>query len=107
MIKTITEWDFVNSFDQANRSENFSVAGRKALFNWFTELEEDCGMESQMELDPIAVCCEFSEYGDITELKEDYPVPEDCEDDDEALEHFREETLVIELDNGGLIIQQY
>ena len=101
MIKTITEWDFVNAFDQMNRSENFSVAGRKALFELFEEVSPD------MELDPIAVCCDFSEYADINELKQDYPVPEDCEDDDEALEHFREETLVIELDNGGLIIQAY
>ena len=105
MKTTITEWDFINAFDQANRSENFSVAGRKALFSWFTELEADCGVE--MELDPIAVCCEYSEYVDINELKQDYPVPEDCEDDDEALEHFREETFVIELANGGLIIQSY
>ena len=105
MKSTITEWDFVNAFDKMDRSENFSVAGRKALFNWFTELEADCGVE--MELDPIAVCCEYSEYADINELKNDYQVPEDCEDDDEALEHFREETFVIELDNGGLIIQAY
>lgn len=107
MIKTITEWDFVKSFDDVNRSSNFSVAGRKALFNWFTELEEDCGMENQMELDPIAVCCEYSEYADINELKQDYSVPEDCEDDDEALDYFRNETIVLELDNGGLIIQSY
>ena len=101
MKSTITEWDFVNAFDQMNRSENFSVAGRKALFELLEEISPD------MELDPIAVCCEFSEYADINELKQDYPVPEDCEDDDEALEHFRDETLVIELDNGGLIIQAY
>ena len=107
MIRTITEFDFVKSFDDVNRSENFTIAGRKALFNWFTELEEDCGMENQMELDPIAVCCEFAEYADINELKDDYPVPEDCEDDDEALEYFRNETIVLELANGGLIIQSY
>ena len=101
MIKTITEWDFVNAFDQMNRSENFSVAGRKALFNFLEEVSPG------MELDPIAICSEFSEYDDINELKGDYAVPEDCEDDDDALNHFREETLVLELGNGGLIIQAY
>ena len=105
MKTIITEWDFINAFDKMDRSENFSVAGRKALFSWFTELEADSGVE--MELDPIAVCCEYSEYADINELKQDYAVPEDCEDDDEALEYFREQTMVIELDNGGLIIQAY
>ena len=107
MIKTITEWDFINSFDKIDRSENFSVAGRKALFNWFTELEEDSGMAYQMELDPIAVCCEYSEYADVNELKGDYQVPEEYEDDDEVLEYFRNETIVLELANGGLIIQSY
>ena len=101
MIKTITQRDFVNAFDQMNRSENFSVAGRKALFDFFE------GVSPDMELEPIAVCCEFSEYEDLNELKSDYSVPEDCEDDDDVLNYFREETLVLELDNGGLVIQAY
>ena len=54
MIKTITEFDFIKSFDDCNRSENFSVAGRRALFEMLEELSPD------MELDPIAVCCDFS-----------------------------------------------
>ena len=44
---------------------------------------------------------------DINELKNDYSVPEDCEDDDEALDYFRDETMVLELGNGGLVIQKY
>jgi len=101
MIKTITEWDFINSFDEMNRSENFSVAGRKALFEMFEELSPD------MELDPIAVCCDFSEYKDLEELKNDYSYDEDLEDDDDILDYYREQTMVLELANGGLVIQAY
>tara|TARA_B100002019_G_scaffold199929_1_gene173267 strand:+ start:3746 stop:4051 length:306 start_codon:yes stop_codon:yes gene_type:complete len=101
MIKTITEWDFINSFDEMNRSENFSVAGRKALFEMFEELSPD------MELDPIAVCCDFSEYKDLEELKNDYSYDEDLEDDDDILNYYREQTMVLELANGGLVIQAY
>ena len=101
MIKTITEWDFVNSFDQANRSSNFTVAGRKALFEMLEELSPD------MELDPIAVCCDFSEYKDLEELKQDYAYDEDLEEDDEILDYYRDQTLVLELANGGLVIQAY
>ena len=103
MIKTITEWDFVKSFDDVNRARNFSVAGRKALFEMFEELSPD------MELDPIAVCCEFTEYGSLEEWKQDYgyePYDED-EDDEDALQYLRDQTLVLELANGGLVIQAY
>ena len=81
MIKTITEWDFINSFDQVNRATNFSVAGRKALFEMFEEVNPD------MELDPIAICCDFTEYASLEEWKQDYgyePYDED-EDDDDAV----------------------
>lgn len=101
MIKTITEWDFVNSFDEMNRSENFSVAGRKALFELLEEVNPDS------ELDVIAICVEFSEYKDLEELKNDYPYDEDLEDDDDILNYYREKTMVLELANGGLVIQAY
>ena len=66
MIRTITEFDFVKSFDDVNRSSNFTIAGRKALFNHFEEMNPD------MELDPIAVCCEYTEYASLEEWKQDY-----------------------------------
>ena len=105
MIQTITEWDFVKSFDDVNRATNFTVAGRKALFEMLEELSPD------MELDPIAICCEFTEYSSLQEWKQDYgydPVTdEEDEDDDYALDYLRDQTMVLELDNGGLIIQAY
>ena len=103
MIKTITEWDFVKSFDDVNRSNNFSVAGRKALFEMLEEINPD------MELDPIAICCDFTEYESLEEWKQDYgytPYDED-EDDEDALQYLRDQTLVLELANGGIIIQAY
>lgn len=103
MIQTITEWDFVKSFDDVNRATNFTVAGRKALFEMFEELAPD------MELDPIAVCCEYTEYASLEEWKQDYEyVAEDeDEEDDYALDYLRDQTIVLELGNGGIIIQAY
>ena len=103
MIKTITEFDFVNSFDDVNRSNNFTVAGRKALFEMLEELSPD------MELDPIAICCEFTEYASLEEWKQDYEyVAEDeDEEDDYALDYLKDQTMVLELANGGIIIQAY
>jgi len=103
MIQTITEWDFVKSFDDVNRATNFTVAGRKALFEMFEELAPD------MELDPVAVCCEYTEYASLEEWKQDYEyVAEDeDEEDDYALDYLRDQTIVLELANGGIIIQAY
>ena len=103
MIRTITEFDFVKSFDDVNRSSNFTIAGRKALFNHFEEMNPD------MELGPIAVCCEYTEYASLEEWKQDYgyePYDED-EDDEDALDFLIDQTMVLQLDNGGIIIQAY
>ncbi len=101
MIQTISVNDFINSFDRVGRSANFSTAGLTAIFDLLEEVSPDA------ELDPIAVCCDFSEYKDLEELKQDYAYDEDLEEDDEILNYYREETIVIELGNGGLVIQAY
>ena len=101
MIQTITVTDFINAFDRAGRSSNFSTAGLTAIFDLLEDVNPD------MELDPIAICCEFSEYKDLEELKQDYAYDEDLEEDDEILDYYRDQTLVIQLANGGLVIQAY
>jgi len=60
MKRNVNEYDFVRSFDEMNRGDNFSRAGRFALFEYLTDLEDDCGIE--FELDVIGLCCDFSEY---------------------------------------------
>ena len=103
MISTITEYDFINAFDQKNRSANFSVEGRRALFDFL----EEC--DPNMELDVIGICCDFSEYASLEELKEEYShsIPDGLEDDEDVLEHFQDETLVLKLRTGGLVIQSF
>ena len=66
-------------------------------------------LSPEMELDPIAVCCEFTEYASLEEWKQDYEyVAEDeDEEDDYALDYLRDQTMVLELANGGIIIQAY
>ena len=60
IMKSAVSWyDFDDAFSM-NRSDSFSYHGRKALFEYLEQLEEDCDME--IELDVIALCCEYSEY---------------------------------------------
>lgn len=104
MYQTISQWDFVRAFTEMNRETNFSEEGRLALFDFLEEVNPDS------ELDVIAICCDFTEYSNLNELKQEYShllEDEDLSDDDEVLEFFRDETVVIELSNGGIIIQQF
>ena len=67
MYMKIDEQDFVNAFDRMNRSENFSLIGRRMLFQHLTDVEDDVGEE--MELDVISLCCAFTEYQSIDEYR--------------------------------------
>jgi len=104
MYQTISQWDFVRAFTEMKRENNFSQEGRIALFDFLEEVNPDS------ELDVIAICCDFTEYSNLNELKEEYShllEDEEFEDDDEVLDFFRDETVVLELSNGGVIIQQF
>lgn len=41
------------------RPDNFSYTGLETLFDYLTELEDD--IDEELELDVIAICCDFSE----------------------------------------------
>ena len=95
LYQTITETDFINSF-QSLRPNNFSREGLEALYNHFWDLSED----QNIELDVIAICCEYSEYENFKEIKKDYPQVEDHE-------YLSELTPIIRAKNGNWIIQNF
>ena len=111
MKNTVTKGQFVDAFRDYGREDQFSYDALCALFDYLEDFEEQTGEE--IELDPIAVCCEFSEYGSALECVEDCgygfePDPEDDEEDQEdaALEYLRENTMVIKF-SWGIIIQDF
>ena len=97
MKKTISKSEFIKEFDEHNRGDNFSIQGREALFNYLESLEEDTG--SEIELDIIAICCEYSEYDNFEELKKDYDI--------EDMKELEENTSVIIINSDSFIIQCY
>jgi len=100
MKQSISFSQFTDDFN-ACRPDNFSYSGLRALYDYFIELEDDCGIE--IEFDVIAICCEYSEYESIQEVAEYYDIQGD---DEEILDHLRDHTQVIEF-NGGLILADY
>jgi hypothetical protein len=58
MKTTVSVYDFHREFASI-RPNNFTRAGLNILFDYFDEYEQDTGEE--MELDVIAICCDFTE----------------------------------------------
>ena len=58
MKTTVSIYDFRDAFIKV-RQDNFSYEALGHLFEYLERMEEDTGEE--MELDVIAICCEFSE----------------------------------------------
>ena len=101
MKQNINEYDFRRAFETM-RPDSFSYEGQGALFESFEQLEEDTG--SEIELDVVAICCDFAEYT-LDELNSEYDL--DLEDIDEAIEHFNDLTYVIPVNDETLILQAF
>jgi hypothetical protein len=97
IIQRNTQDQFINEFE-AIRPNNFSIVGLCALYEWLEDMAEDDN--KPYELDVIAICCEFTEYDSLDEIKENYG---DCL----TLDGVYNKTVVIELANGGYILQDY
>jgi len=98
MKNTVTEYQFIDSFPNSYK-DNFSYEGKKALYEYLTQLENDCDME--FELDPIAFCCEYSEYENLEEFQSNYG------DKYETMEDIEYCTQVIMIDDESFIIQDF
>ena len=84
MKTTLTFSDFCDAFRDMGRNDNFSYAGKRALFDFLEELAPD------MELDVVALCCEYYE-SDLDSLIGDYDIDvSDAEDGDERADIVKE-----------------
>ena len=92
MIQTVTEHDFVSAF--LNHTYNtFSYEGLKSLFEHFENVIGETG--EQIELDVVAISCEYEEFDDVDELERVWG---------RSLEKVQEVTTVIPVGNTGKII---
>ena len=92
MIQTVTERDFISAFLDYEYY-NFSIEGLKSLFGYFENLMEETG--EQIELDVVAISCEYEEFDDVDELERVWG---------RSLEKVQEVTTVIPVGNTGKII---
>ena len=104
MKQTINEYQFKDAFQKC-RPNNFSYEGLTALYDYLEQYEEDTGQE--IELDVIAICCEFTEYEDLNEFQGVY-YDDKRGDKYKTLQEIEEETIVIPIEGTeGFIIQDF
>ena len=105
MKTTVSDYQFVEAFRHAGRETQFSVNARRALFEYFERMEEDS--DTEIELDPVGICCEWAEYLSALKAANDYGFKGNESDTEEAaLDWLHEQTQVVPFD-GGIVIQQF
>lgn len=108
MKQSVDFYDFKNAFKQC-RPDNFSNEGLSVLWDYLEQYEDDCGIE--IELDVIAICCDFSE--DTWEnIAANYTIDlDDCEDEDEkenAVKEFLEDQgAIVGAVSGGFVYRDF
>jgi hypothetical protein len=87
MKTTVSRYDFERAFIDANSKDQFSYEGLAVLFDYLEELEASTGEE--IELDVIAICCEYTE-DNPDDIITNYSIDVEGLDDDEKIEAVRD-----------------
>jgi len=99
---------FCDAFRDANRDNQFTYEGKRCLFDWLEQYEEDTGEEQ--ELDVIALCCDFYEMG-YRDIAKDYRIDlAHLESEEEYIEEVRayldDNTLLVGEPSDGVFLFQ-
>jgi len=110
MKTTINQSNFVSAFKgNSERKNQFSHEALCALFDYYEEYEQNLG--EQIELDVVAICCDWTEYATALEAaqaygwKPDNHIADDGNEcDGEAMQFLSDSTQVIELKGGSVVV---
>ena len=96
MKTTVSVSDFVDAFHAYDRYDQFGYEALRILFDFLEEIEDST--DTEVELDVIALCCEFSvdHYSDIAS---NYGIDLDQDDDEQdhiqaVLSYLEDHTIV-------------
>ena len=108
MKQTLNQESFVQAFEDMFRAKQFSRQGLIALFDYFEQYEQDTG--EQIELDVIAICCEYSEET-AAEIAGNYSIDIEGLDETDVVNAVRtylnENTLIVSEDDDVFVYQQF
>ena len=107
MKTNVNLYSFRQSFINYDRENQFSYNGLTSLFEYLEQYEEDT--DTEIELDVIALCCEYTEYKNLEAFKNEHG------DEYETIQDVENVTTVIYIDDpdkvenneGAFIIQNF
>jgi hypothetical protein len=102
----VTQYSFVEAFRACGRGTQFSYHALRALFDHLERVEEDT--DTEIELDPIALCCEWAEYATALDAAKDYGYLEGVDSKDEdPIEWLTNRTDCVRVWEDGVIIRNF
>jgi hypothetical protein len=103
MKTTVTKSAFIDAFRAYDRYDQFGYMVLSSLFDYLEEMEDEMGEE--IELDVIALCCDYS-VDTVEDIAASYSIEvEEGEDLREAvLEYLNDNTTVVDDDCDGSIL---
>jgi hypothetical protein len=112
IVQTLTKSSFIDAFKHSSRKDQFSYEALEAIFEYMEEYSANTG--ESIELDIVAICCEWSE-SHWSDIARDYSIDlndfADDEDDDERIqavyETISEQTTMLDLGNGNFVFVQF
>jgi len=108
MKTTVDFYEFKHSFERI-RPDNFSREGLSVLWDYLEQYEADTGED--LELDVIALCCDFSE-NTWQNIADNYRIDlTGCEDDDEkeqaVADYLSDEGAYVGHVAGGFVYRDF
>ena len=108
MKQSVDFYDFQDAFKRI-RPDNFSSEGLSVLWDYLEQYEADTGEE--LELDVIAICCDFSE-DTWQNIADNYRIDlEGCEDDEEkeqaVADYLSDEGAYVGHVAGGFVYRDF
>lgn len=94
-------WEWLNHDKDSSYYRDFSYEAAKALFDYLEEASDNGEQEAADNYDPVAWCVEFSGYDSLADFNKDRG---------SSYKNWAEvnnETIVIELDNGGAVVGEF
>ena len=108
IYKQINKYEMIEAFrryeGRLKTSEthgNFTEEAIEVLFDYYDDLEN-------YELDVIGICCEWTQYDDIDEVKETYlDTKQETYDSDDVFEYLEDNTYHIVLDDDSILVREF
>jgi len=102
----VTQYSFVESFRQCGRDSHFTSHALRALFEHLERVEEDT--DTELELDPIALCCEWAEYSTALHAAKAFGYLDGVDSKDETpIEWLSYRTDCVRVWENGVLIRQF